>query len=227
MSERSIDASFYEKTMKEGAPLSALSHLAENGDLYFVRLEQWTANADSSQSGILASVPARNWVGDEGNGSHRGIEIHMARPGQAMAINLIPDLALHESILSSDNKKNVGAVGLKEIKVVWPTVAPVVPLTYATKTAASEAKGAPWREIKQQTPGSNDPLKTGKGDKGEKEQAAKDERTWLQKNWIPLTLVTFIVANRLGGQAQQAQQRGPGGTGRRALPAGAPRPGTG
>jgi hypothetical protein len=227
MSERSIDASFYGKAMKEGA--QALSRLAGNDDLYFVRLDQWAdkLNSNIEEGGILTSVPARYWADNMGNGT-REIEIHMARPGQAMAINLIFDRfdqpLLQGSIAHTGDDGDTGAAvnGFEEIiKVVWPTVAPVVPVTRAK--ASSGGQGEPWQEPKQ--PSTSDTEKIDKP-KGEKEAAAKDERTWLQKNWIPLTLVTFIVANRLNGGAQQAQQRAPRGTGR-ALPAGAPRPGTG
>lgn len=225
MSERSIDASFYGKAMQEGA--QALSRLADNDELYFVRLDQWADNSNSNpeEGGILTSVPARYWADNMENGT-RGIEIHMARPGQAMAINLRID-RLDQSLLqgstvqTGDDSGTDASNGFEDIiKVVWPTVAPVVPVTRAK--ASTGAQGDPWQEPKQRSTSDNEKLDK---PKGEKEAAAKDERTWLQKNWIPLTLVTFIVANRLN-QPQQAQQRAQGGPGR-ALPAGAPRPGTG
>lgn len=61
----------------------------------------------------------------------------------------------------------------------------------------------------------------GEGQDGKKAPPPKDERSWVQKNWLPMALVAFMIANRLGQAANPPQGAPPPG---RALPAGAPRP---
>lgn len=54
-----------------------------------------------------------------------------------------------------------------------------------------------------------------------KAEPEKDDRTWIQKNWLPLALVAFMMFNRMGaGQQHEGGAPPPG----RALPAGASRP---
>jgi hypothetical protein len=99
------------------------------------------------------------------------------------------------------------------VHVVRPVPAPTVTL----QAAQAGVQAAALHQASSTAKGQDG---QGQGKKGEPEKP--DERTWIQKNWLPLTLVAFMLFNRMGAPAENAGGPPPAGT--RALPAGAARP---
>lgn len=97
------------------------------------------------------------------------------------------------------------------MQVERPVPAPTVTLLAAAQSAAlQEASNSAKGQVSQ-------------GEKEGKEPVVKpDERTWIQKNWLPLALVGFMLFNRMGQAGQEPAGAQPPGA--RALPAGASRP---
>ncbi|BDA43198.1 hypothetical protein COCOBI_04-2100 [Coccomyxa sp. Obi] len=87
-----------------------------------------------------------------------------------------------------------------------------VPVTVLKAAAApSVVKQASIPEVKRaaKTPQQGkEGAKEGVG--GEEEAPPPDNRTWLQKNWIYLVPVIFMLLNGLGGSAAQQRQGPPG-----------------
>lgn len=179
------------------AVASKLLVSAKADGLYYIRLSD----------GVVASIPARCWAQA---GANARLVIHVLDHHQTVtAASLLAPCGANVATPTEESQLNLPKIST--VQVVRPVPAPTVTLpaavgaqTAAMQQASASAKGGQGQEETK---------------KGEPE---KDERTWIQKNWLPLALVAFMMFNRMGqvGQDPAGGAPPPG----RALPAGASRP---
>ncbi|KAK9790570.1 hypothetical protein WJX73_000374 [Symbiochloris irregularis] len=204
----------------ERQPLSSkarqdLARLVKDNGRYKLRLTPGSGPA------ALTSIPAQCLVSPL---CTEVLHLHVSHSGEVSAINYDQELCpCHsEAVRSLELPRNFTFAEEVKVPVLLPTVAHPVLLTPKPQQAAGKGKGA----------GKVAPVRTqGQGGaEGEdkeglsKEEPPPDERTWLQKNWLLLLPVGFVVLNVLGtaagGMAEQPAAagraaRGPVSTGRR------------
>jgi hypothetical protein len=173
---------------------SKLLASAKSDGLYYIRIS----------AGVVASIPARCWAVA---GSDAQLIVHALDTGAVVAASLSAPCGAN--IASFHDATQLKLPKIESVQVVRPVPAPTVTLPVAAQSAVlQEASNSAKRQVSQE-----------EGKKGETDKP--DERTWLQKNWLPLALIGFLLFNRMG---QPENADGPPPTGARALPAGASRP---
>ncbi|KAL4518184.1 hypothetical protein Ndes2526B_g01384 [Nannochloris sp. 'desiccata'] len=176
---------------------SKLLASAKSDGLYYIRIS----------NGVVASIPARCWAVA---GSDAQLVVHALGTGAVVAASLSAPCGAN--IASPSDATQIILPRIDSVQVVRPVPAPTVTLPAAAPSAAlQQASNSAKGQVSQR--------------EGKKEELDKpDERTWIQKNWLPLTLVGFMLLNRMGQAGQEYAGGPPPPPGARALPAGASRP---
>lgn len=179
------------------ADTSKLLAAAKADGLYYIRVG----------NDVVASIPAKCWAVA---GPTAEISIHALDTGAIVAASLSAPCGAN--IATPSDASQLRLPKIDTVQFLRPVPAPTVTLPAAgvgAQAAAVQQASNTAKEGNSQTAG---------GKKGEPEKP--DERTWIQKNWLPLTLVAFMMVNRMGAPEMPADAP----PGARALPAGASRP---
>lgn len=187
---------------------SALLQAAKAGGMYYIKV----TDDGSSDPGVLASIPAHCWA--TAGGAAR-IVVHVLDKSQPVAASLAApcDVA---ALQTTPSKATLPSV--QSVQVVRPETAPELQVQMLTAAQLQQQQAA--AKAAEAAAVGGDKEEGEKGARGGKIAPEKDERTWLQKNWMFLALVAFMMANRLGGTgggAGQAGQPGAQATGRRTI----------
>ena len=159
------------------ASLESLVGSKISGGYYYMRIQ----SSENPEDVVLSSIPLECWMQA---GSQARIELHMndRSTDKVASISLVAPCPPS----STDGKASVDSCAIVRPRVV---AAPALP---------------------QQTDRILEPIdqeQSREQSKGQEERKpAKDDRTWLQKNWLFVALAFFILANKLGSAAQEAQQ---------------------
>eukprot|EP00890_Picochlorum_soloecismus_P005803 jgi/Picsp_1/6223/NSC_03577-R1_aspartate carbamoyltransferase len=154
---------------------------------------------EDSRSAVMSSIPASCWI-QAGDKAH--IRLHSGDHGDS-----VQGVSLHAPC--SREQVGDGPVGsmarVDRISILKPHIAQDLPVSLSTGQTV---------DLEASVLGSNDQALPQKedGEKSNQEEPKKDDRTWLQKNWLFVALGFFILANRLGAVGQDAgqQQQGVG-----------------
>lgn len=158
------------------ASLESLVGSKVSGGYYYMRIQ----SSDNPEDSVLSSIPLECWIQA---GSQARIELHMN--------DRSTDKVASISLVAPCPPSSQGKAFVDSCTIVRPRVvaAPALP---------------------QQTDRVLEPLDQEQSQEQSKRQEgrkpAKDDRTWLQKNWLFVALAFFILANKLGSAAQEAQQ---------------------
>jgi len=150
-----------------------------------------------SESSVMSSIPASCWI-QAGDKAH--IQLHGDQGDSVQAVSL------HAPC--SGEQVGDGPVGamarVDRISILRPHVAQDLPVSLSTGQTI---------DLEASVLGSNDQALPQKQDEGKpnQEEPKKDDRTWLQKNWLFVALGFFILANRLGAAGQEARLQQQGG----------------
>ena len=167
--------------------------LSRNKELLLSSSRYYVRSGDA-----LASVPATCWAAA---GEEAEILLHAFGSGTEISAITIEIPPCH--IVSENGNRRVDLPKLDSVYLVRPEQAPQIVLPVAKPGEAQQ---------KQASMTVDDGPKKDSSENDKKSPPAKDERSWLQKNWLFVAVSLFILANRLG------QQEGPpaGGTAGRA-----------
>ncbi|CAL8468819.1 g8360 [Coccomyxa elongata] len=145
---------------------------------------------------VQVSIPARCLAAP---GTTESFTAAVSRAGDLVGLSYDMSKMRCEPLQSSNA---VSGVALSEY-------APVIVLKAAA--APPVVKPASIPEVKRAAKTPQQGKEGGKeGVEGEEEAPPPDNRTWLQKNWIYMVPVIFILLNGLGGSAAQQRQGAPG-----------------
>ncbi|KAL4448206.1 hypothetical protein ABPG75_005425 [Micractinium tetrahymenae] len=190
--------------------------VAADGALYRLRLPA---------SGVAAAFPARCLAAAATPG---GLQLDVLEGGHVAAISVA---APCRRATSAPPASAPALPASQELGVRLPAAAPdVLPLLAAAAPGAAGAAGlgvpleagadagaqaaGAGQQQQQQQQGGTAGAADGKGAAGKKPE---EEKTWLQKNWMLVAPLGFILLNILGNgmgaQQQQQQQQRPGGGG--------------
>ena len=153
-----------------------------------------------SDSAVMSSIPASCWIqaGDKAR-----IQLHGDQGESVQAVSL--HAPCHGEQVGDGSVGSMARVD--RISILKPHVAQDLPVSLSTgQTIDLEASVLGSNE--QALPQKQD------GGKSNQEEPKKDDRTWLQKNWLFVALGFFILANRLGAAGQEAMQQQQQGGGR-------------
>jgi hypothetical protein len=180
------------------ADASKLLASAKDDGLYYIRVS----------GGVIASFPARCWAVA---GSNAQLVVHALDDNAVVAASLSAPCSAKTAIPSDDSQLKLPE--FNSIQISRPVPAPTITLP---AVAVAGAQAAAVQQVSNSAQGAQREEKKGEPEK-------PDERTWIQKNWLPLSLVGFMLFNRMG-QAGREYAGGAPPPGARALPAGASRP---
>lgn len=158
---------------------------------------------------MLGSIPAACWLSAETEGQ---ILLHVDDDLGIQAVTIHAPCSLSNGDSVQDARRGNGAAHREEIRVVRSMRAPEIPLPMGKFAGLFdlESPGTP-QSIGQDEEQKEQGSKTDK----DTENVKKDERTWLQKNWLLVAAGVFLIVNKIGAAAQDAQGvQQPGGASR-------------
>jgi hypothetical protein len=180
------------------ADARAFARLVEEGGLYTLRLP--ADPAAPAAGAVVASLPARCWAAAAG-GDAAALVLLLGERGRVVAAELDAPCGL-ELQRAPPAGGAAPALPAPRVELRAPAAAPAVAAVPAAAAAAAQQLPPP-------------------GAKGAGAAKPKDERTWLQRNWLTVAAVAFIIFNRAGGAA--LPEGGGGAAGGAPAAAGAPR----
>jgi hypothetical protein len=148
----------------------------------------------------LASIPSRCWAHA---GTTAGITLHALPSNHVVAVSLAAACDAKPAN-SPDGGRGVDLAKVERIQIARPVAAPDVVLP--ADVASAQQQQQQMQQFTQQQQQQQDQVQQS-GSDGKQGAPQKDERTWLQRNWMFVVAGLFIVANRFG----QAQEGGDGG----------------
>ncbi len=169
--------------------------------LYFVRAVAEGSHADMEHP--ITSIPLSCWLHA---GSKTKVDLFTSEPSSGT----IQSVALHAPCRVNHAGDSVG-IGPEEYalrcSISTPRIAAHVPLMKMQSSNGDALEYLDLTNQGQQTPAAQSTSRTESAKKGGAAQA-KDDRTWLQKNWMFVAVGAFMLLNRMGAAAQE-QQRSP------------------
>jgi len=159
---------------------------------YYVRVKPTTTTGhhqtEQENNHPVASIPASCWMNA---GSQARIEIHKQNANAVYGLSLLAPCSTgqYSSIPEIDRAT-----------LVTPTIVTTPPFITIPHTDTSSAS---LHQQQMTTDDASDQKDTSRTP----QKQEKDDRTWLQKNWMFVALGFFILANRLGNAAVDQQQQ--------------------
>lgn len=169
--------------------------------LYFVRIVAEGNHANLEHP--VASIPLACWMHA---GSKAKVDLFTTEPSSGT----IQSVSLHAPCPAN---QVVGSVGEPEeyaltCSISTPRVAAHVPLMTMQGSSGEALEYLDLTNQGQQSQEAQSSSRTQSTKKGGVTQA-KDDRTWLQKNWMFVALGAFILLNKMGAAAQDQQRSAP------------------
>lgn len=183
----------FQRDLLDAEARRQLEMQVKSNGLYKLRVSSGMAGSPA-----LTSIPARCLVSS--NCTER-LHLHLTSTGEVTAINFaLLQCPCHSGISTPGTLPQSWAFADESPVLVWlPERAPALhlapkPPQDQDKTPSQQAKGrAPASDLA----GARTPLAEGEEGAGEVEPP-KDERSWLQKNWLILLPLGFVLVNVLG-----------------------------
>ena len=169
------------------SPASKFAEAVNSGDLYYIRALQ-----TGSPVAPVASIPSRCWATAAASAQ---LHLHTLDNGALTAVSFLAPCSTSSAAVADVNALSVPTINV--VHVVRPQLAPELSMPAPT--------GALPQQQQQQTQPTTEKGGTD-DDGGAPPPPPKDDRTWLQKNWLPVALVAFMFANRLGQAAPPPPQ---------------------
>eukprot|EP00887_Chlorella_sp_A99_P004325 scaffold15.g4325.t1 len=190
------------------AQQQAVRHLVQDGGLYRIRVPVSTSGGGGPDGEyVTASIPARCWAAA---GFSTTLALHLLSAGRVAGVAFQLPCSSASAVPALGTDTPVALPQTSPVHVVLPRTVPAVHMPQPTQQQQQQAAAAKEAAARQTASAQQDG-EDGEGESGErkgKQAPPKDERTWLQKNWMVLIGAGLLMANRIN--APQEPQRGGG-----------------